>query len=89
MTDLNKYTVQIIPIQDTIQIKSREKHTDFLVLAGQPLNQKVTARGSMVVETPDELEQAFVEYEKGDMGVPWSESCTDDEWRRHLRRTTK
>ena len=75
--------------KDTIRIKSREKHTDFLVLAGQPLNQKVTARGSMVVETPDELEQAFVEYEKGDMGVPWSESCTDDEWRRHLRRTAK
>ena len=84
-----QYTSSPEDAKDTIQIKSREKHTDFLVLAGQPLNQKVTARGSMVVETPDELEQAFVEYEKGDMGVPWSESCTDDEWRRHLRRTAK
>jgi len=75
--------------KDVIQIKSQEKNTDFLVLAGKPLHQKVTARGSMVVETPQELEQAFDEYERGDMGVPWSESLTDDEWRRHLRRTCK
>ena len=74
--------------KDIIQIKSQEKNTDFLVLAGQPLHQKVKARGSMVVETPQELEQAFVDYERGDVGVPWSESLTDDEWRRHLRRTS-
>lgn len=75
--------------KDVIQIKSQEKNSDFLVLAGQPLHQKVTARGSMVVETPQELEQAFDDYERGDMGVPWSENLTDDEWRRHLRRTCK
>ena len=75
--------------KETIQIKSQEKNTDFLVLSGQPLHQKVTARGSMVVETPQELEQAFDEYERGDMGIPWSESLTDDEWRRHLRQTCK
>jgi len=74
--------------KDMIQIKSQEKNTDFLVLAGQPLHQKVKARGSMVVETPQELEQAFDEYERGELGVPWSESLTDDEWRRHLRRTS-
>ena len=75
--------------KDVIHIKSQEKNTDFLVLAGKPLHQKVTAKGSMVVETPQELEQAFVEYERGELGVPWSESLTDDEWRRHLRRTCK
>ena len=68
-----------------IQIKSQEKNTDFLVLAGQPLNQKVTARGSMVVETPQELEQAFDDYERGGMGVPWSESLTDDDIRKGYR----
>ena len=75
--------------KETIHIKSQEKNIDFLVLAGQPLHQKVTARGSMVVETPQELEQAFDDYERGDMGIPWSESLTDDEWRRHLRQTCK
>lgn len=74
--------------KDIIHIKSQEKNTDFLVLSGQPLHQKVTARGSMVVETPQELGQAFDDYERGDMGVLWSESLNDDEWRRHLRRTS-
>ena len=72
---------------DFIQVTSEEYGADFLVLAGEPLkNQTVSARGSMVLSTPSELEQAYIDYERGDMGIPWSEQCTDEEWRRHLRK---
>ena len=50
----------------------------------EPLKQQVTARGSMVVKTPKELEHAYIDYENGEMGVPWSEKLTDG---RHLRQT--
>ena len=70
-----------------IHITSGKDGADFLVLAGEPLKQRVTARGSMVVETPKELEHAYIDYENGEMGVPWSEKLTDLEWRRHLRQT--
>lgn len=71
----------------TLTVTSEANGADFLVMAGKPLNQRVTARGSMVVETPAELEDAFRDYEQGKMGVPWSESCTDAEWKRHLKNT--
>ena len=72
-----------------VRVQSEEKGADFLVMAGKPLGQEVTARGNMVVETHEELEQAFVDYGRGKMGVPWSESSSDEEWRRHLRNTNQ
>ena len=67
-------------------VQSDESGADFLVMAGEPLNQNVAAKGSMVVETHAELERAFVDYEEGSMGIPWSEGSTDEEWRRHLKK---
>ena len=59
------------------------------MMAGEPLGQAVTARGSMVMETLEELEQAFVDYAEGSMGIPWSEKSTDAEWRRQFLKLTQ
>ena len=62
-----------------------EKGAEILVLSGRPLDQKSVAKGCMVTDSHEDLERAFVDYEKGRLGVPWSETCTDDEWREHLK----
>ena len=62
---------------------------DFILLSGKPLGQNVAARGSMVADTSADLEKAFADYERGDMGSPWSERHSDDEWRKHVAKFRK
>ena len=58
---------------------------DFLLLAGEPLNEPVSAQGSMVMNYPDEINQAYEDYQVGMMGKPWDHKLTDDEWINHIQ----
>ena len=69
---------------DELKVIAGQEGADFLFLSGKPLGQNVAARGSMVADTNADLEKAFAEYESGDMGTPWSERYSDDEWRTHV-----
>ena len=57
---------------------------DFILLAGQPLGEPVAAQGSMVMNFPQEINQAYLDYQYGNMGQPWSHELANDEWKRHL-----
>lgn len=57
---------------------------DFLILAGEPLNEPVAAQGSMVMNRPDEINEAYADYQMMRMGAPWSEKLTDEEWMQHV-----
>jgi len=70
---------------ETVSIQSENEAAEVLVMAGQSLGQHVVAKGSMVAESSDELKCAFVDYAGGRLGVPWSETYSDDEWREHLK----
>jgi hypothetical protein len=43
-------------------------------------------KGSMVMNYPHEIAQAYQDYSAGKMGRPWDEALTDDEWSAHVVR---
>jgi redox-sensitive bicupin YhaK (pirin superfamily) len=46
----------------------------------------VSMQGSMVMNYPHEIEQAYQDYQMGKMGRPWSHTLADDEWKQHVQR---
>lgn len=50
---------------NTIRINSKEKPARFLFLAGKPLNEPVSWGGPIVMNTREELQQAFKELDEG------------------------
>ena len=68
---------------DSVRITSTEG-TDFLLLAGAPLQEPVIASGSVVMNSQYEIQQANNDYARGRFGQPWSHKISDDEWERHL-----
>lgn len=49
------------------------QHMCFLLVAGTPLNEPIRRRGPFVMNTDEELRQAFYDYQSGKMGsIPYS-----------------
>jgi redox-sensitive bicupin YhaK (pirin superfamily) len=40
----------------------------------------------MVMNTQQEIQEAYMDYQKGYMGLPWSEKMTDKEWADHVKK---
>jgi len=67
---------------------------DLLVLSGRPLYQSdskfvepVAMQGSMVMNNDAQIQQAYTDYQYGQMGLPWDHTLEDEEWMDHVRKT--
>ena len=49
----------------------------------------IATQGSMVMNYPSEIEQAYADYQYGEMGIPWDHEFDDDEWMDHIRKTSQ
>lgn len=54
---------------------------DVMVFAGEPLRAPVASSGTMVMNTDEEVDRAFKDYQRGEFGIPWDHSISDEEWR--------
>lgn len=77
------HTAYLERIGDSLVVSSSHG-ADFLLLTGQPLREPVAAQGSMVMNTNDEINQAYRDYQRGLMGMPWSHEMSDEEWKTHI-----
>ena len=78
-------TVYLSPDGEQLTIKSLEGEADVLLLSGQPLREPIASQGSMVMNTQGEIQNAYMDFQRGFMGVPWDHKLTDDEWREHVK----
>jgi len=80
------YTATLTPYGGTLQLDAGEDGADFMLLVGAPLYEPVEARGSMVMNSMQEIDVAYDDYQRGKMGLPWNQELTDEEWKEHVRR---
>ena len=79
------YTVYLTSQGEELSIQSLEGEADILFLSGERLNEPIASQGSMVMNTQSEIQQAYLDYQLGKMGMPWSEKLTDEEWQQHVK----
>jgi len=80
------YTVYLTSQGEELSIQSLEGEADILLLSGEPLREPIASQGSMVMNTQPEIQQAYLDYQLGKMGLPWSEKLSDEEWQQHVKR---
>jgi redox-sensitive bicupin YhaK (pirin superfamily) len=78
------HTATLTSSGSTFSIEAGKEGADFMLLVGVPLNEPVEARGSMVMNTMDEINSAYNDYNRGLMGLPWPWNYSDDEWKLHV-----
>jgi hypothetical protein len=80
------HTAYLDALGDTVELLAGADGADFLFLAGVPLREPCVASGSMVMTNSYEIDQAYADYQRGLLGMPWSEKLSDSEWMEHVRK---
>ena len=78
------HTVYLTPGGEQLTMKALEGEADVLLLSGEPLREPIASQGSMVMNTQEEIQKAYGDYQRGFMGLPWDHNLKDDEWRDHV-----
>ena len=63
---LNRDELAVLTDGDSVTLFSGDQDARFLLVAGKPLNEAVARGGPFVMNTRDEIEQAFADYKAGD-----------------------
>ncbi|GMH77548.1 hypothetical protein TrST_g5701 [Triparma strigata] len=72
-------------VEFTVSLEKDGKgEAEILLLTGRPLGHNVVAAGSFVMNSEAEIQQANIDYSKGEMGRPWDHKISDEEWRREV-----
>jgi redox-sensitive bicupin YhaK (pirin superfamily) len=79
------HTVFLTTGGDQLTIKALEGEADVLLLSGEPLREPIASQGSMVMNTQEEIQKAYSDYQRGFMGLPWDHTLSDAEWKEHVK----
>ncbi len=58
-------TLVIFEDGEKVYIAAKDNSLRFLLVSGKPLNEPISWRGPIVMNTDEELETAFLEYRNG------------------------
>ena len=78
------HTVYLTPDGEELTIEALEGEADVLLLSGEQIKEPIASQGSMVMNTQGEIQKAYMDYQRGFMGMPWDHKLSDDEWREHV-----
>ncbi|MGB7930743.1 MAG: pirin family protein [Gammaproteobacteria bacterium] len=65
MVELRRDDLGVLARGDVVRVEAGNETTRFLVVAGRPLNEPVARGGPFVMNTRDEIQQAFEDYGQG------------------------
>ena len=63
--DLATHTLAVLGSGDTLEIRAGTSGTRFILVAGRPIGEPVVQYGPFVMNSRDEIEQAFADYHAG------------------------
>jgi len=67
--DVSEHTLAIFEqTGGAIELSGVEAHTEVLLLAGEPIDEPIAARGPFVMNTQEEIMEAITDYSNGKMG---------------------
>jgi redox-sensitive bicupin YhaK (pirin superfamily) len=64
-TAITKGQLAVLSKGDTVLFNSGQSNSRFIVIAGKPLNEPIARGGPFVMNTADEIQQAFHDYRRG------------------------
>lgn len=56
------------PGMNVLEVSAKQKNTTLLIMGGEPIDEPIAARGPFVMNTFDEINQAWHDYSSGKMG---------------------
>jgi quercetin 2,3-dioxygenase len=59
---------------------------DFMFLSGVPIKEPCYASGSMVMNYPSEIEDAYNDYQMGKFGIPWDYKLSNEQWKKFVQK---
>lgn len=64
-TAVESTEIAVLGVGDKLEVQAQTEHSRFLLLAASPLNETVARGGPFVMNTQQEIEQAFSDYKNG------------------------
>jgi redox-sensitive bicupin YhaK (pirin superfamily) len=64
-TIIDKDTAVLFDDGEIISVSTKDKEAKFILLTGKPLNEPISWGGPIVMNTEEELQQAFEELDEG------------------------
>ena len=64
-TQLPQHTFAVMDEGDTLELKAGSEGARFIVVAGKPINEPIVQHGPFVMNTEQEIRQAFHDYQMG------------------------
>ncbi|WP_455210150.1 pirin family protein [Kaarinaea lacus] len=66
-TALPTHSFAVLGEGDTVQVTAGSKGARFILVAGRPINEPIVQYGPFVMNTREEIEQAFLDYRDGEL----------------------
>jgi redox-sensitive bicupin YhaK (pirin superfamily) len=64
-TALPQHSFAVLGEGDSVQLVAGEKGARFILVAGRPLHEPIVQYGPFVMNSPEEIQQAFIDYREG------------------------
>ena len=67
IVSIKRDQLAILTKGESLTLTANDQSTQFLLIAGKPLNEPIARGGPFIMNTQDEIQQAFSDYQNGQL----------------------